>query len=267
MIGKLLGGILGLMSGGWLGALLGVYIGHWLDRSFLGGNLSGGILGGRNADQDAILTHCFELLGAVCKADGVVTQVEIDAAESLLRKLRIEGDRRQVMIRAFNRGKAADFDVDAATASLRRLCRGRMLWMRLALEIVLTGALADGKLESAEQAMLRRIATGLGMRPADFDALLGLMTGGARGAWAGAQGGGHSAPPSRDRLQEAYAALGVKAEDSDADVRKAYRRLMSQHHPDKLAARDLPEALKAQAEERVRHIRSAWDLIKDARGL
>lgn len=271
MIGKIVGGILGLMSGGFLGALLGLYIGHWFDRSFAGANLRSGVFGSSNAqDQEQILSLCFELLGCVCKADGQVSRAEIDSAEALLRRLKVRTEQRQAMIQAFNRGKSNDFDVDACTRNLRALCRGRVLWIRLALEIVLTGALADGRVDDAERAMLGRIATGLGFRTADFEALLRLMTGSAGGWQGGPKSGyrpGTPGPSPEQKLTEAYSVLGIDATASDGDVRKAYRRLMSQHHPDKLAAKDMPDALRAQAEERVRQIRSAWDLIKEARGI
>lgn len=269
MVGKIVGLVLGLMSGGFLGALLGLWIGHWFDRSFLGVRPGGGILGGTGKkDQQQILIHCFELLGSVCKADGQVTRVEIQSAEALMQRLKVGDDQRQDLIKAFNRGKTTGFDVDRATTELRSLCKGRVLWVRLALEIVLTGALADGQLDSAEREMLGRIAAGLGFRPADFDALLNLMTGASRG-WQGAgSGGGRATGPSPAQQQEeAYRTLGVAASASNDEVRKAYRRLMSQHHPDKLANRDMPPALRAQAEERVRDIRAAWDHVKQIRGL
>lgn len=276
MVGKIVGGFLGLMSGGFLGALLGLWIGHWFDRAFLGSSPGGGIFGGTNRnDQREILTLCFELLGCVCKADGQVTRAEIDSAEALMTRLRVQADQRQDLVKAFNRGKANGFDVDACARRLRELCKGRVLWTRLALEIVLTGALADGRIDDAEREVLARIAGALGFRSADFEALLRLMTGTAGhgfGGFGGQQGSSHSAggfrpPPTQDRLGDAYKALGVSKDTSDADVRKAYRRLMSQHHPDKLAAQDMPDALRAQAEERVRQIRDAWDIIKEARGI
>ena len=54
------------------------------------------------------------------------------------------------------------------------------------------------------------------------------------------RGGGRG--PSRDDLAAAYATLGVPADASDSAVRQAYRRLMSENHPDKLAAKGLPES-------------------------
>ena len=73
------------------------------------------------------------------------------------------------------------------------------------------------------------------------------------------------APPTQDRLADAYAALGVTPESSGSEIKRAYRKLISQNHPDKLAARGLPESMRAVAEERSREINSAYDLIKDSR--
>jgi DnaJ like chaperone protein len=85
-----------------------------------------------------------------------------------------------------------------------------------------------------------------------------------------AGGAGPSAPgaqPAADRLADAYAALGVSPDATPAEIKRAYRKLISQNHPDKLAARGLPESMRAVAEERSREINAAYDLIKDARGI
>ena len=75
------------------------------------------------------------------------------------------------------------------------------------------------------------------------------------------------APPPQDRLADAYTALGVTPYASPAEIKLAYRKLISKNHPDKLAARGLPESMRAVAEERSREINSAYDLIKDARSI
>ncbi|MDX1563619.1 MAG: DnaJ domain-containing protein, partial [Gammaproteobacteria bacterium] len=74
------------------------------------------------------------------------------------------------------------------------------------------------------------------------------------------------APPSASSLEDAYTALGVSANASDSEVKRAYRRLMSQNHPDKLAAKGLPESMRQVAEERTREINVAYELIKETRG-
>jgi len=68
-------------------------------------------------------------------------------------------------------------------------------------------------------------------------------------------------------LDQAYAVLGVARNASDREVKTAYRRLMNQHHPDKQAARGLPDSMLEIAKERTAEIRAAYDAIKAQRGL
>lgn len=261
MKGKIIAGALGFMMGGMLGALLGLIIGHWFDTSV---RL---IRPPEPGKQQAIVEKCFELMGCVCKADGLVTAQEIQAAENIMQRLRIIGEQRKAAIKAFNRGKADGFDPDAASLQLRELCGGRILWLRLCLEILLSGAVADGHLHDSERELLVRIAHGLGIPAAEFEQMLALITGGF-GSYQSADGSSRpSRPYSADRLGDAYKVLGITRSASDAEVKKAYRRLMSKYHPDKLAAKEMPEAMREQAEEQVRLIRSAWDTVAEARGL
>ena len=80
-----------------------------------------------------------------------------------------------------------------------------------------------------------------------------------------------SEAPHRGRqgavLGDAYKALGVEPEATDKEVKTAYRRLMNQHHPDKLVAKGMPESMLEVAKERTREINAAYDLIKERRGI
>jgi DnaJ like chaperone protein len=73
--------------------------------------------------------------------------------------------------------------------------------------------------------------------------------------------------PKVDRVAQAYEVLGVQSTASDAEVTKAYRRLMNQNHPDKLVARGLPESMMKMAEEKTRQIRAAYEVLREARGM
>ena len=64
-----------------------------------------------------------------------------------------------------------------------------------------------------------------------------------------------------------YDALSSSKSASQTDLKKAYRKMMSQHHPDKLAAKGLPDDMIEVAKEKTQEIQSAWELIKNHRGI
>jgi DnaJ like chaperone protein len=85
----------------------------------------------------------------------------------------------------------------------------------------------------------------------------------ARGAHQGSQAGARS---HLGTMGEAYAKLGLKNSATDKEVKQAYRKLVSQYHPDKLVSQGLPEEMMEMAKTRVRDINTAYDQIKQARG-
>ena len=62
-----------------------------------------------------------------------------------------------------------------------------------------------------------------------------------------------------------YAVLAIDRTANESEIKRAYRKLMSQHHPDKLG--DVPDELKRRAEERAREINAAYERVKAERGL
>lgn len=250
-----LGGFIGLLAGGPPGLLAGALLGY-----AAGVVLQKTVVGGLRVAQAQLLESTFSIMGALCKADAVVTRDEILAVEQVFKMLNVRGEQREDAKAAFNRGKQADFDLDAAVDRFRRISRGRAPLLQLFLQVQCMAVAADGRIHPAEHAMLVRIARRLGLGEADvlqLEALLRSATGGSRGAPGG--------PPPQDRLADAYAALGVTASSTPAEIKRAYRKLISQNHPDKLAGRGLPESMRPVAEERSREINTAYDLIKNAR--
>jgi DnaJ like chaperone protein len=173
--------------------------------------------------------------------------------------LRMQGESRKQAKAAFNRGKSPDFDLDTAVDKFMQISRGRGPLLQLFLQLQCMAVVADGRVDPAEHAMLVRIALRLGLTEADVSQIEALLR--AATNRSSTKGG----RPSQDKLADAYAALGVTADAQPADIKRAYRKLMSKNHPDKLAARGLPESMRPVAEERSREINSAYDLIKDAR--
>ena len=259
-IGKIIGGLFGYLAGGFIGLVLGLLVGHWFDRGLARVALGGLGVGRLGELREAFFQVSFAVMGHVAKADGRVSEAEIAAAEAAMNQMNLGAQQRQEAIRHFNRGKAADFDLDAEVARLRRATGGRGPLPRIFLEIQIQAALADGRVDPAERDALLAVARALGVGEQDYARLEAFLTGGQRRARAASGGGG-------DPLAEAYRELGVSASASDAEVKKAYRRLMSEHHPDKLAARGLPEEMRRVAEERTREIRAAYERIKEVRWL
>lgn len=252
----MIGALLGVVFGGITGLFVGAFIGY-----VAGAALKQTLLGGLRVAQSHLLDSTFAIMGALCKADSVVTRDEIDAVEQIFRMLKLEGEQRQQAKEAFNRGKQADFDLDAEVDKFAGITRGRGPLLQLFLQLQCMAVAADGRVDPAEHAMLVRVARRLGLGEADVSQLEALL----RAATSGPSAAG-GAPP-KDRLADAYAALGITPAANPAEIKRAYRKLISQNHPDKLAARGLPESMRAVAEERSRELNSAYDLIKSARGM
>ena len=256
MLLAIVGALLGAVFGGYPGLLVGGLIGYVASAA-----LQRWIVGSLRVAQSVLLDSTFTVMGALCKADKVVTPDEIKAVEQIFRMLNLGGELRENAKAAFNRGKQPDFDLDAAIDQFAQISHGRRPLVSLFLQLQCMAVAADGRIDPAEHAMLVRIANRLRLGEADVAQLEALL----RAATAGPSAGG-VAPP-KDRLADAYTALGVSPESAPAEIKRAYRRLISQNHPDKLASRGLPESMRAVAEERSREINAAYDLIKQARDI
>jgi DnaJ like chaperone protein len=124
------------------------------------------------------------------------------------------------------------------------------------LEIQMQAALADGRMDATEKALLEKMADSLHFPSGFIDELLRFV-----------RGAGRVDQREVPRLDDSYKVLGVNSSASDAEVKKSYRRLMNQHHPDKLVAKGLPESMLEVAKERTREINAAYDLVKERRGM
>ncbi len=254
--GKIIGGLVGALAGP-VGAVIGALIGHSHD---LAEEERGG-----GADPRAVgailFDTAFAVMGYLAKADGRVSASEIDAARGIMRELHLgEADVRRA-IAAFTRGKQSNYPIEAELARLVRLCGPRHDLLRLFLEIQVRAALAGNDLEGPVRSLLGGVAGRLGFGAVEVAQLEGVLR--------LQQGRGWSAPPPAPgaRLASAYEVLAVPATSSDAEVKKAYRRQMSENHPDKLVARGLPESMQDLAKEKTQRIREAYEVICADRGL
>jgi DnaJ like chaperone protein len=259
--GKIIGALIGLAAGP-LGAAIGALIGHGYDLSQEPGRAAAGAGGDDPAViGGALFQTAFAVMGYLAKADGRVSESEIDAARTIMRQMHLDAEHVRRAIAAFNLGKQPDYPVEAEIARLRALCGPRHDLLRVFLEIQVRAALAGNDLKGPVRGLIIGVAERLGfsgLEVAHLEAALRLQ-----------QGRGWTAPPPAPgaRLASAYEVLGVGSAASDEDVKKAYRRQMSENHPDKLVARGLPESMQDLAKEKTQRIREAYEVICEARGL
>ena len=277
-LGKILGGTLGFALGGPLGALVGVALGHNFDRAARSGRGLGwddsdlldaddasdfldapDALDPRERTQTAFFTATFAVMGHLAKADGLVTRDEIRLAGRVMDEMQLSDTHRRLARRLFREGRSPDFPVGEVLDQFRRECRYSSHLLTMFVEILLHAAFADGTLHAQERALLESICARLRLPPGELDRLEAMVR---------AEHHARSGKPS-DALSpgDAYAILGVDESCSDAELKRAYRRMMNRHHPDKLVAKGLPEEMMQVATEKTREIKAAWDRLKEVRGL
>lgn len=267
--GKLVGGAFGFMLGGPLGALLGGVLGHGLDRGMA--SLEGAEAlnsGARERVQTAFFTATFSVMGHLAKTDGRVSEREIALAEAVMARMELSPDMRRAAIGLFKEGKAENFRLDDVLEQLRRECHRRYTLMQMFIEIQIQAAYVDGPPGPEEERLLLHICNRLGIPESLFRHLVQLALLQQRFTAGGGWQERHAPrQPGSDEptVEQAYAVLGVERKATDAEVKRAYRRLLSQHHPDKLVSKGLPEEMMKLATEKTHEIRQAYETITRAR--
>jgi len=258
--GKLFGGTFGFMLGGPLGALIGAALGHNFDAKLerLGGPQD--LLGGQQRTQMAFFTATFSVMGYLAKADGRVSEDEIQLAQSVMNQMQLNPSLEKLAKKLYQEGRQKEFSLDDVLDQFKRECRSRHALMRMFLEILIQSAYADGCMHPEERKALLHICARLGFSQRQFEHLETMIRA-AREQF----GAGGSAKQTVD-LPSAYEILDINEAATDAEVKKAYRRLTNQHHPDKLVAKGLPEEMMKLAEQKTHDIRQAYERIRSERG-
>ncbi|PID80993.1 co-chaperone DjlA [bacterium DOLZORAL124_64_63] len=254
LLGTILGGGLGLLIGGPLGALIGGALGSNLE--FKSGSVHPGERTHRPGagtsplqDQQTFMVGLISLAAKVAKADGRVTADEIRAFDGFLKNnLGMDRSERQVAARIFNEARNSDVPAEEFARQIRGLIGHRRDRLRDLISLLLMIANADGEFHPAEEKLIRRIATSLGLTASDYEAAAAMFT-------------------PRNNLETSYSVLGVDRKATDDEVKHAYRKLAREYHPDKLASKGMSEDFHRFAEEKMRSINAAYDEIKKARGM
>jgi DnaJ like chaperone protein len=260
--GKIIGGTFGFVLGGPLGAALGAALGHNFDEE-RGPSRQRAPHVGSTADietiQSAFFTATFTVMGHMAKVDGLVSREEIAVAEAVMQQMRLNAEQKKLATALFAQGKQVGFQLDATLQQLRTVSHRSGHLMQMFLEIQIATALADGKLHAAERQVLEHSAEAVGINELEFRRLLERQQASQHGH------SGRAQQSSASKLNDAYRVLGVSKDTSMEEIKKAYRRLMNQHHPDKLVAKGLPQEMMELATKKTMEIKEAYELIREAR--
>lgn len=281
--GKVAGTVAGSLVLGKVGAVAGLVIGHIFDTGLVEALKNDAGLN-QEALQQQFFKTCFQLMGYLAKADGRITQEEIAQAENLMQGMGLDAESRKVAISFFKEGSQPTFDMQA---SLQRFIDvgGKNHNLPIVLLEYLAGiALADGEMKEIERAILKKTAEKLGVKRVSFERLIMMLMAqqafqrqreqfrqysqqqrSQQGGFNRQQGGFQN--NHRNELKDAYNALGLQPSVSDKELKTAYRKLMSEHHPDKLAAKGVPESMIKAATEKAQDIQAAYEVIKKHRGI
>ncbi|WP_290650754.1 co-chaperone DjlA [Aquisalimonas sp.] len=251
--GRIAGTLLGALAFGLPGAAGGFLVGYAGDVFVRRWCVSGRCWRDRVSDdvQRHYLTAACAVMGHVAKADGRVSEAEIGVARQVFELLELDRDMRRDAIALFGRGKRGNFPLAWVLRRFHRACRGDDDLLHAFLEYQAAIAQADGHPTEEQQALLTRIAQRLGFNESELRDLMRSQKGG-RGL--------------RAMPQSPYRVLGVAESATPDQIRRAYRKLVGQYHPDRLQARGCSEEEIRMGASRTHAARRAYDQIRRQQG-
>lgn len=258
--GKIIGTLVGLIFGSPITMALGFIAGHLYDLGYFHAFAQAGHGGAHTQAQQIFFNSTFTIMGYIAKSDGRVSENEIQTARSIMSRMGLNEDLKKQAIHLFSVGKESDFNPDPALFELRTIGSMQPALLQLFLDIQLQMASADGQLSREKKHVLEHICEKLGVSGVHFN---------TSGNYYQHHYQHQRATTHTDTLSanEAYQLLGVAPTATPDEIKTAYRRLMSQNHPDKLIAKGLPPEMIKVATEKTQRIKKAYEQIKKLKNM
>ncbi|WP_392561501.1 co-chaperone DjlA [Orbus sturtevantii] len=257
-----------IFKSGWF-FLLGFFIGPMLYKAF------DRVAPVRHSSPDPMLflTVSFEVLGHLSKAKGQVTQYDINIASNFMDELQLDHAKRKLAQESFNRGKSLNYPLKERLSELYEQYRFRKNVLNIFCEFLIRAAINNGSLHEKEEQILYTVAQAFHIPRIQMAVYIQMMMASyhfQRGQQHQQQQGYHQGTyqnkSSPNDINNAYRILGVAPSVDNATIKKAYRKLMNEHHPDKLVSKGLPKEMLEAAKKRAQEIQVAYDLIKTYKG-
>ena len=245
-LNKFIGGMIGLALGGAFGMKAGVALTSVNDKT------------GRDEErtqplgqqQDTVFVGTVSPLALGASADGSVTATERQkVVEFIRRDLRLDYQTEELALRVFDAALTSNQSVEAVASQFYQGYRNNPAILQLMVDICYRVAYADGTISSKEEALILKIARLFHFSEPlieTFQKRYGLAT---------------------TSLEQAYATLGLSSGATNEEIKRAYRKLSMEYHPDTLISKGLGEEFLKAATEKFRAIQDAYTRIKQERNL
>lgn len=203
----------------------------------------------------------FMVLGRLAKADGRVTEKEVHYASDVMKRMALCGEKRQQAIEFYEKGKHPESNLSEAVIAAAKVLKKRSALAKLFLQIQCEAAYLKGGLRLKDRIVLRDVAEQLGYSKSEFLAIASAIR--SEHYQRAEAGSGFECAQFQGRsfLWNAYRVLQLEPGAKEGEIRRAYLRMMSRNHPDKLANSNLSEAALRQAQENVMAIRNAYEAL------
>ena len=250
-LGKMIGGTIGFALGGPIGAVAGAAFGHTFvdkkEQAYLSGPGPQNMLSSNEEAQLVFFTGAFSMLAKISKADGNVTKNEISAVETFMqRDLQLDFNSQQTAINIFRQAVTSSESFDAFAMQFYSVFKTQPNIIELMMDVLLRVSAADGNISQEEEVMLLSATRIFNYSDTDYSRLKSRYV---------------------RETNKYYAVLKCDETSSNEEIKKQYRKLVTEYHPDKIEAKGLPEEFVKFANDKFKEIQEAYEKIKKERGI
>ncbi|MCG8472591.1 MAG: co-chaperone DjlA [Desulfobacterales bacterium] len=247
-LGKVVGGAIGFALGGPVGAVAGAVFGHAFDKDASEmDKQERRRLSGNEEAQMTFFVAAFSMLAKLSKADGRICENEVASIDQFMsRDLHLNRESRNIAINIFREAANSPEPFEGFARQFYNTFKTQPRMLEVMLDVMLRVSTADGQFSRQEEEL---ILSAVQIFEYPTESYLKLK---ARYV---------------DQSDKYHAVLGCDRSDSDEFVKKQYRKLVNEYHPDKIASKGLPEEFTHFAEEKFREIQEAWENVRKERGI
>lgn len=249
IMGKVIGGTIGLAFGGPLGAVLGAAIGHNLHDKIEGNvNFDGGYQRMAPTERGTVVfVGIFSLLGKLAKIDGKISEEEVKEVRNFINQnMKLKEQEAEMAMKIFYEAEKSTHSYGEYANQLGQIFQNDRRMLSNIMDVLLKIAAADGILDPNEEKMLLEVASIFRISQSEYERMKTFYI------------------KDTDKY---YKILGCTPTDDNDTIKKKYRKMIMEYHPDKIISKDLPKEFVEFANEKFREIQEAYDKIKEIRNI